>query len=60
MTAIILILILYVLPLASMFIFAKMSYGEGGIYEGEDFDMTMFWVMICPLLNILGGFLIWS
>lgn len=54
------IFIFYCIPLISMYVYAKMAYGKDGIFEDDDFDMTMFWVMICPLLNWLGGTLIWG
>lgn len=59
MIAIIIILVVYVLPFAAMFIWVKMAHSEGGVEDVEQFDMTYFWVMICPMLNIVGAFLLW-
>lgn len=54
------IFVCYVIPMLSMFIHIRMSYSSGGKNEGKSFDMSLFWVMVTPGLNILGGMVIWS
>lgn len=59
MIILIIIIILYILPGVSMYIWTKMAYGKGGTEEGKTFDMTYFWIMICPGLNIF-GIILWT
>ena len=56
---IVLITILYVLPAISVYTYVKMAHGKNGIWKNDKFELKLFFMMICPVLNIFAGIVGW-
>lgn len=59
MTIILLILLLYILPGFTVWLYVHLAYSKGGIYEGLTVSQLHVALVFIPIVNLCAGVIFW-